>query len=384
MIYMDQAATSYPILPSVIDTMIYTMENHGANPGRGSHTLGVRTLDVVRQTRVKAAEIFDVQHVNQCIFFPSATIALNQAILGYPWEKGDHVIATTMEHNAVRRPLEAARRKHGITITYIDWTGNLQDFLKRIENHVTSQTKMVAMTHASNITGDILPIQDICSFVSSKLHMTTLVDASQTVGHIPILMNDASIDMLVFPGHKGLRGPKGIGMLLVNKELTLEPLFYGGSGGASESATPPQDWPHRFEVGTLNVPAIAGLHAALEYFDQHKDEIVSRETKLMNKLEEGLEQIPGIVNYPPYSKQIRVPVFALNVENVDSEEVAFILDSHYEIAVRAGLHCNPMGHETLKTIEQGIIRVSVNETNTEEEIDQFLQAIREIGQSYNN
>lgn len=382
MIYMDQAATSYPTLPSVIKEMIHSMKNYGANPGRGTHTLGVQTSDIVNKTRAKAAKLFNVQHVHQCIFSPSATIALNQAILGYSWKKGDHVIATTMEHNAVRRPLEAARRKHGITVTYIEWTGNLQKFIKQVKSNIRDQTTMFAMTHASNITGDVLPIEEICLFLK-KYHITTLVDASQSIGHIPIRMQEAFIDMLVFPGHKGLRGPKGIGMLLVNKELILEPLFYGGSGGASESATPPLQWPYRFEVGTLNVPAIAGLYASFKYIEQHGRKIVSRETKLMEKLEKGLEQIPGVVIYPPYSKDVRVPVLAWNIKDIDSEEIALILDSHYEIAVRAGLHCNPMGHETLHTTEQGVVRVSINETNTEEELDQFLHAVKEIAQSYN-
>lgn len=380
---MDQAATSFPTLPSVIEEMMHTMKNYGANPGRGTHTLGDQTLAIVSRTREKAAELFDVPQVEHCIFFPSATIALNQAILGYPWEDGDHVIATTMEHNSVRRPLEAAHRKHGIHITYIEWTGDLQEFIQQIDAHITDQTKMIAMTHASNITGDILPIEDICLYLKES-PIVSLVDASQTIGHLPVRLLESSIDMLVFPGHKGLRGPKGIGMLLVNTELLLEPLFYGGSGGASESVAPPLEWPYRFEVGTLNVPAIAGLHAAFTYLEDNQEEIVSRETKLLKKLQKGLEQIPEVIMYAPHSQEKQVPVLAWNIIDVDSEEVAFILAGHYDIAVRAGLHCNPMGHESLHTIDQGVVRTSVNETNTEEEIDQFLHAVREIAQSYSS
>lgn len=382
MIYFDQAATSIPMLPAAIDEMVHTMKYIGANPGRGTHAMGIEANDVVLRTRSKACEVFGVQHVDQCLFFSSATVSLNQAILGYPWEEGDHVITSTMEHNAVRRPLEEAKQRNNIHITYIDWTGNAEEFNDQVKQHITPHTKMIALTHASNVTGDILPVEEICKSVSKTKKITTVVDASQTVGHISIDMTKSNIDMLAFPGHKGLRGPKGIGMLLVNKEIKLNPIHFGGSGGQALSTSPPAQWPQRFETGTMNVPAIAGLYASLCNMERHMQENVSRETKFVKDIVLALEKIENVVVYGPSVHAQRVPVVAFNIKEVDSEEVALILDAHYDIAVRAGLHCNALGHETLHTTDQGVIRVSINATNTEEEVQTFIQAVQEIAVSY--
>lgn len=384
MIYFDQSATSFPTLSTVIDEMVHTMKHVGANPGRGTHSPGVRASEIVNRTRIKASEMFNCTQVCNCLFFSSATVGLNQAILGYPWNEGDHVIATTMEHNSVRRPLEAVKKNVGINISYVTWDGDTDSFIKEVKEHITSKTKMIAMTHASNITGDILPIKEVCKLCASNNEVTTLVDASQTVGHIPIDMHENHIDMLVFPGHKALQGPKGIGMLLVNKTIDLRPIHYGGGGEDAISANPPKTWPHRFETGTMNVPAIAGLYASFMYMEENLPKNVSRETNLVQMLLKGLEKIEGITLYGPNKEKERVPVIAWNVHGVDSEEVAMILDSHYEIAVRAGLHCNVLGHKTLHTVEQGVLRISINATNTEEEVKQFLQAVEEIAQSYNS
>lgn len=382
MIYFDQAATSFPTLPAVIDEMVHVMEHAGGSPGRGTHHLGMKASDLVRKTRVKASELFGCDEPNQCLFFASATVGLNQAILGYPWEEGDHIIASSMEHNAVRRPLEAIRIEKQITITYIPWTGNQSEFVNRVRQSIRPKTKMIVMTHASNVTGDILPINEVCALVADNDAITTLVDASQTAGHLSIEMNSNHIDMLAFPGHKGLRGPQGIGMLLINRKIDLHPIHFGGTGRQSLSPTPPKQWPHRFEVGTLNVPAIAGLHASFIDVEQKMAENVSRETKLIQLLLEGLKQIKGIEIYGPEVDDKRVPLVAWNMEGIDSDEIALILDTHYNIAVRAGLHCNALGHDTLGTIDQGVIRASINVTNTEEEVHQFLEAVHEIAQSY--
>lgn len=362
--------------------MVYTMEHVGANPGRGAHALGMKAGELVTRTRVKAAEMFDCNDHNQCLFFSSATVSLNQAIIGYPWKEGDHVIASSMEHNAVRRPLEAIRQQKNITVTYVPWTGIREEFINTVKQSIHSKTKMIAMTYASNVTGDILPVREVCELVAENQAITTLVDASQTAGHLPIQMNNDHIDMLTFPGHKGLRGPQGVGMLLVNKRIDLLPIHYGGTGGQSLSASPPDEWPHRYEVGTLNVPAITGLYASFCYIEQKMTEDVSRETKLMDLLLNGLKQLTGIKIYGDEPADHRIPLVAWNIEGVDSEEVALILDTHYQIAVRAGLHCNALGHETLGTVNQGVIRTSINATNTEEEVDQFLKAVSSITQSY--
>lgn len=381
MIYFDQAASSFTKPPEVGEAMIHALNECGANPGRGSHKLARDAAAIIQETRERASRIFGCTNPKKALFFQNATVALNQAIKGFPLDTGDHVIATTFEHNSIRRPLEYLKRQKGITVTYINWKENIAQFMNDVENAITSNTKLVAMTHASNLTGAILPIEEVTK-LAHQYSIITLIDGSQTAGHISINMVEQGIDMLAFPGHKGLLGPQGTGMLLIEGDIHLEPIHHGGTGTYSESIEQPEQWPEKYESGTLNTPGIAGLNAALNHFENRQIENVPRETMLAKQLLTGLNSVSGVVCYGPDEHELRMPIVTFNIRNVSSQEIAMILDTHYNIAVRAGLHCSPLSHESLNTTEQGAVRASLGVFNTEAEIDTFLKAINEISSAY--
>ncbi|MEN1966539.1 aminotransferase class V-fold PLP-dependent enzyme [Lentibacillus sp. N15] len=383
MIYFDQAASSFPKPPEVVNAMVDVMENYSANPGRGGHRLARKASEIINQTREKAAALFGLQDPKRALFYYNATLALNQAIKGLPWKEGDHVIATSFEHNSIRRPLEYIKKTFGVSVTYIPWKGSSTAFVKDVQQAIQPATTLIAMTHASNVTGSVIPLQDIMDTAKTN-GILTLVDASQTAGHLPINMQQTGIDMLAFPGHKGLLGPQGTGMLLVKKGVELEPIHHGGTGGFSDNPNQPDQWPERLESGTLNTPGIAGLYAAFTTYEQRKTDNVPRETLLANQLYRGLQHISGVKCYGPSEVEARMPIVAFNIMDVDSQEVATILDSHYDIAVRAGLHCSPLTHEMLETTDQGIVRASLGFCNSEGEVQEFLQAITEIAAAYDD
>src|SRR5699024_2252276 len=373
MIYFDQAASSFPKPSEVTDAVVKALNEIGANPGRGGHALARKAANIIQQTREKASNLFGCSNPKRALFYPNATVALNQAIKGLTWQKGDHIITTSVEHNSIRRPLENVKHTYDLSVSYIPWRENREQFLELVKKEIRSETKLIAITHASNVTGSILPLDDITN-IAKEQNLITLVDASQTAGHIPLDMKKQKIDMLAFPGHKGLLGPQGTGMLLVEGNLDLRPIHHGGTGSFSEDPNQPEQWPEKLESGTLNTPGVAGLHAALEVYEQNREKIVPRETMLISQLVSGLKRIEGIKCFGPNVDENRMPIAAFNINNIDSQEVAMILDTHYQIAVRAGLHCSPLTHDTLKTIDQGIVRVSLNRFNTKEEIHLFLRA----------
>ncbi|MFZ3577680.1 aminotransferase class V-fold PLP-dependent enzyme [Virgibacillus sp. DJP39] len=383
MIYFDQAASSFPKPPSVAEAMIHAVNFVGANPGRGGHALARQASDIINNTREKTAEIFGCSDPNKVLFYQNATIGLNQAIKGLTWKDGDHVITTAYEHNSIRRPLEYIKEQLGVSVTYIDTPEEAGSdlFIDAVQNAIEPNTRLIAMTHASNVTGRIFPINEVTK-VAQKNDILTLIDASQTAGHIPIDMKKQRIDMLVFPGHKGILGPQGIGALLVEGNVNLLPIHHGGTGTFSNSPKQPEKWPEYLESGTLNTPGIAGLHAALVEYEKRKKEIVPRETILSNALFKGLSAIEGVTCYGTSSVTYRIPIVAFNIENINSQEVSMILDSHYNIAVRAGVHCSPLTHEALKTTDQGMVRASLGIYNTEDEVNEFISAIQEIAESY--
>ncbi|SFD71081.1 cysteine desulfurase family protein [Lentibacillus persicus] len=380
MIYFDQAASSFPKPPEVGEAMVEAVNQIGANPGRGGHQLARKAADIVSQTRETAATLFGINDPKKALFYPNATAALNQAIKGLPWSSGDHVIASNFEHNSIRRPLEYIKNQYGVNVTYVSWNYDDDEFIKQVNRAVTKETKLIAMTHASNVTGSVLPIERVAANVKDDIPL--LVDASQTAGHLSINMQEMKINMLAFPGHKGLLGPQGTGMLLVNGDLDLNPVNHGGTGSFSETPDQPSQWPERLEAGTLNTPGIAGLNAAFTSYEKRKDRNVPRETILCKRLAKSLQEIDGVHCYANSENPQNMPIVAFNVLNVPSQEIAMVLDSHYDIAVRGGLHCSPLTHEALNTTAQGVIRASLSKYNTDEEVDRFLEAIHEIVGSY--
>ena len=382
MIYFDQAASSFPKPPAIAAAVAEAIQEYGANPGRGGHALARKAAAVISQTREKTASLFGAANPNKVLFYSNATHALNQAIKGFPFEAGDHVITSSVEHNSIRRPLEFLRRTRGIDISYVDYKGDEVLFSREINEQIRPSTRLLAFTHASNVTGEVLPLSLIGETGRAR-GVKVLVDASQTAGHLAIDMQKLKVDMLAFSAHKGLMGPQGVGVLIVEGKVALEPLLHGGTGSLSVSVDQPRHWPERLESGTLNTPGIAGLYAALLAFEKR----ISRgempaEFLLTERLTAGLEAIDGVTVYEPVNKRDRMPVAAFNIGSISSEEIAMVLDSHYEIAVRGGLHCSPDTHTFLKTEDQGAVRVSVGMYNTEEEVEKFLTAVEEISSAY--
>ncbi|WP_010531279.1 aminotransferase class V-fold PLP-dependent enzyme [Lentibacillus jeotgali] len=381
MIYLDQAASSHPKPPEVGEAMLYALNEIGANPGRGSHKLANEASSIISKTRETASRIFGCSDPKKVLFYQNATAALNQAIKGLSWYKGDHVIATTFEHNSIRRPLESIKKQYGVSVTYISWSGEESDFVHRLWQSIRPETKLIAITHASNVTGAVIPVEKIASI--GKQHDTPLlVDASQTAGHKTLHMKEMGFDMMAMPGHKGLLGPQGTGLLIVEGDIDLHPINHGGTGSYSESPDQPSQWPEKLESGTLNTPGIAGLLAAMQSYETRYMGDVPRETILSQKVLKGLKQIEGVTCYGPEVQADRMPIVAFNVLDVPSQEIAMVLDSHYDIAVRSGLHCSPLTHEMLNTADQGVVRASLGLYNTEEETEHFLQAVQEIVDSY--
>ncbi|WP_347548212.1 aminotransferase class V-fold PLP-dependent enzyme [Pseudalkalibacillus hwajinpoensis] len=380
MIYLDQAASSFPKPPEVVQAMTEAITEYGANPGRGGHALSKRADDTIRRTREQLAAFFGFDLPDRVCFTSNATSALNQAIKGFPFVEGDHVLTTSFEHNSVRRPLEYMKKTTGIVIDYVN-TGESEWFdLEAFKSNITDQTKMIVITHGSNLTGKKLPL-DVIGAVARQKQIPFLVDASQTAGVLPIHMKEMNIDMLAFPGHKGLLGPQGTGVLIVGEGIELTPLHHGGTGSRSELIDQPDLLPERLESGTLNTPGIAGLLAGLEAVKRMGlDTISEHEDRLVSQLINGLKKIDFVHIYGP--EHDRLGVVPFTIAGIDSQEIAIILDQHYNIAVRAGLHCTPLGHESIGTIEHGTVRLSVGPYNTKEEIEKVIRAIAQIVEGY--
>lgn len=382
MIYFDHAASSYPKPKSVAVRMAEAINEYSANPGRGGHKLASKAKSVIEQTRKKLAHMFQAPSGKHVFFYQNATMAINQALIGFPFQKNDHVVTTMFEHNSIIRPLEKLKKEKGINVTYVEPDENGIISIEKIKEACRNETKMVAVTHASNVTGAVFPLEHIKSIKKDR-NVVVFVDASQTAGTLPIQMEDDGVDLLAFPGHKSLLGPQGIGVLISRDDFQLEPLIYGGTGSHSELLEQPNGWPDRYEAGTLNTPGIAGLLAGLEEIEKlGLANIRKHEERLMNICLEEMKAIDGITVFGPTDLRHRVGVISFKINGVSSHEVAMILDEHYNIAVRAGLHCAPLVHEQLKTNEDGLIRVSFGPYNTEEEVRILIEALQEIATAF--
>jgi cysteine desulfurase family protein len=378
MIYFDNAASSWPKPQGVAEAMKEAIDDYGANPGRGGHELSQRASRVIFQTRVLLAQLFGVKNPNDVIFFSNATSALNQALKGFRWKKGDQIISTTYEHNSVRRPLEYLHREYGVEIVYLQPDYNGYIGAERIEAAITDHTKLIAATHISNLTGAVLPISEIGQ-VAKKHGIPFLVDASQSAGSFPIDVEELNIDLLAFPGHKGLYGPQGTGALYLSPKLDLVPLLHGGTGTHSEEIDQPKVRPGRYESGTLNTPGIAGWQAGLLFIqNEGMTTIYEHEKELTRYALVQLRKIKGVIIYGPDEHVERAPVIPINIEGIDGQELSYILDQHYHIATRAGTHCTPLGHQSIQTEKTGAVRISFGYFNQKEEIDQLVQALEEI------
>jgi len=375
-IYLDNAATTFPKPEQVYLAVDHALREIGVGPGRGSHRRGLTASRLVFEAREVIAGLFGVGDSARVIFTHSATEALNLAIGGL-LNPGDHVVSTTMEHNSLVRPLHLVEQG-GVEVTWVaaDKSGVVES--RQIAAAIRGNTRLVAVTHCSNVTGAIQPIAEIGALTRGK-GLLLLVDAAQSAGAIPIDVNALGIDLLAAPGHKGLFGPQGTGFLYIAAGIDLRPLMVGGTGGFSAAAVHPDTLPERFESGTLNTPGIAGLKAGVEFVRSiGVAAIRGKERALVTQLLKGLKAIPKVVSYAPGSAEMRGGVVSFTVAGHDPAEIGFRLDNEYDIAVRVGLHCAPEAHRTIGTYPGGTVRVSPGYLNSEQDIEDFLRALRNI------
>jgi len=374
-IYLDNAATSFPKPEQVYQAVDQTMRSVGVAPGRGGYRQSLDAGRIVFEARETVARFFSITDSSRVIFTHSATEALNLAVLG-SLNEGDHVVSTSMEHNSLVRPLHLAS-KRGAEITYVNGDADGYVAADSIMAAVQPHTKLVAMTHCSNVTGSVQSIAKIGNALKHK-GILFLVDASQSAGVVPIYVAAMKIDLLAAPGHKGLLGPQGTGFLYCAEHVSLNPLIVGGTGIYSSDLDQPAAVPERFESGTQNTAGIAGLKAGIDFITATGVEaIAAKELHLADILIAGLQSISGIIVYNSGSRQ-RTGVVSFNLLNHDPSSLGYLLGSEYDISVRVGLHCAPFAHRTIGTYPGGTVRVSPGFFNTEDDINALLQAVRKL------
>ena len=377
-VYLDNAATSFPKAPGVGEAMCRYVERLGRNVGRGSYAPAMEAAGGVLAVREKLAALVGAPDPRNIIFTPGATWGLNLLLRGL-LRPGDRVITSPMEHNAVLRPLEQLRAA-GVTVELLPCTDRGELVLDGLAERLPG-ARAVALTHASNVSGTLFPIAQVGA-LCRQAGVFFLVDGAQTLGVLPVDVAAMGIDGLAFPGHKGLLGPQGIGGLALSPALAqaLEPVVSGGTGSMSESLAMPPFLPDKFEAGTLNLPGIFGLGAALDYLAAEGETLRARERKLARHLWYRLMELDGegLRVLGSGEPDRRVGVVSVDFPGRDNGEMAFRLEQEYGVQTRCGLHCAPLAHRTLGTFPQGAVRFSVGPFNTFAEIDYLEGALEEL------
>ncbi|MBM7687809.1 class V aminotransferase [Enterococcus ureilyticus] len=376
-VYLNHAATSNHKFAATVEELChYLTENNNLNTNRGSQNID--ELELIFDARQVLANFFQAPDPAHIIFTANATTSLNMILNGL-LKTGDHVITTAVEHNAVARPLHRLEVEGQISVTRLccDQKGQLDP--DQLKSMIRPETKVLVMTHASNVLGTILPVSD-CFKIARNHGVITVLDSAQTAGFLPIDMTEMSIDVLAFTGHKGLMGLSGIGgfALAKNREPMIDPWLTGGTGSASLSFEQPVFLPDKFEPGTLNMLGILSLKSAIQSIERiGLNNIAAHEQLLTKRFLEGLEKLPVTVlgTSDPFS---RVPVVSITVARLDAGEFSQLLFDRYQIITRSGLHCAPLAHQTAGTLKSGAVRFSFGWNTSVEEIDYTLQAIKEI------
>ncbi len=372
MIYFDNAATTAQKPREVKTAVINALEHYTANPGRSGYKYSVKTADAVYEVRKKTAEFFGADGAENVVFTSNCTQSINTVLKGI-LKKGDHLVVSSLEHNAVMRPLNKLGIRFSVAeVDFEDDNKTCENF----KNAIKPNTKMIFCTGASNVCGKILPIKKIGEICKLK-RIIFGVDAAQTAGVIPINMKESNIDFLCVAAHKGLYALTGLGVLICRKNIP-ETLIEGGTGTNSLSLLQPLEMPERLESGTLNVPAVISLGAGLDFINKKGiTKIYKHESEITNKIYKSLSKNTDIVLYtpPPYFWQF-VPVLSFNLKGVTSSDTAALLDKH-NICVRAGYHCAPTAHKVMNTLESGTVRVSFSAFNTLFEAEEFLKVMND-------
>ena len=380
-IYLDNASTTFPKAPNVANAMANYITNYGININRGSYALAYDVEDIIYTTRQRLNTLFNGHDPSHVIFTQNVTMSLNMVIKGL-LKAGDHVLVSSMEHNAVMRPLTQLLDK-GITFDTIpcDATGSIK--MDSIKPLIRPNTVAMIINHASNVCGTIQPLESI-GLICKAHNLQFIVDAAQTAGVIPIDVKACHIDALCFTGHKGLLGPQGIGGIILTKEMaqTLTPLIAGGTGSFSHLETMPTNMPDAFESGTLNLPGIIGLNEGLAYIESvGMENIHNHELALSKTFLEGLQEIEHINILGKQNLQDRTAVVSITIDGMDAASIAYELESTYHIMTRVGLHCAPRAHQTLGTYPEGTVRFSFGYANTLKDVEDALSALHTIVKS---
>jgi len=380
-IYLDNAATSWPKPPAVYETLGSFLQGAGANPGRAGHRMAAAAAAAVASTRLRLAQLLNAESPDRIIFAHNATDALNLVILGL-LRPGDRAVTTSMEHNSVTRPLAMAAAA-GSKVVKIQCPPDGVVRTEDIADAVHDGARLIAVTHASNVTGAIQPIAAIAE-IAQAAGALLLVDGAQSVGAMPVDVQALGIDLLAFPGHKGLMGPPGTGGLYIGPRVDpreLSPLRAGGTGLRSEDDHQPEELPWRYESGTLNTVGIAALGAGIQWVkDTGTETIRAEEARHTSRLVDGLRAIPGVTVYQRRGDplQIQTAVVSFTVAGWDPAEIGAVLDQSFDIAARTGLHCAPDACRTIGAIPGGTVRLSPGPFTTATDIETTLAAIAEI------
>ncbi|MEI7590328.1 MAG: aminotransferase class V-fold PLP-dependent enzyme [Deltaproteobacteria bacterium] len=384
LIYFDNSATSFPKPREVILAMEDYFHNIGASPGRSGHRLSIASARIVMEARIALSLLLGIEDPLDIVFTKNITEALNIVTHGL-LKSGDHVITTAMEHNSVIRPLRECERHGGVEVSVISCSPCGEPDLEALAKAIKPNTKAIFMLHASNVTGAIMPIDEV-GRIAQKNGIVFVVDGAQSAGAIPINLQNSNIDIFAFTGHKSLLGPQGTGGLYIKKSLAkeMQQFVCGGTGSRSEFEIHPDFMPDKFEAGTPNTIGIAGLLGALKYIEREGVEnIRTKEERLTKMFLDGLDSIKGIHAYGLDDIHKMVAVVSFNVDGISPSEASLILDEDFGIMARVGLHCAPLAHRTIGTFPVGTIRFSFGYFNTEVEIQYALEAIEKIAKNKN-
>lgn len=375
MIYLDNAATSFPKPSNVYDETLNCMKNYAANPGRSSHDMSLKASKKIAEARSEISSLFNIDNPFNIVFTVNATEAINIAIKGFI-NKGDHVISTVIEHNSVLRPLSYLKNQ-GVEVSLI----NVDEYgyvkLNELKNKIKSNTKLIVINHGSNVLGTIQNLEEIGNIAKDR-GITFMVDASQTAGVFDVDVKKFNIGLLAFPGHKGLLGPQGTGALYIKDGIDLKEFISGGTGSNSSEMVQPDFLPDKFESGTLNTPGIAGLCEGIKFIKKTGiQNIKNHEEKLTEYLIQELKKISCVRIYGLEDSKNRAAVVSINIGNIDSAKIGYILNKK-GIAVRTGFHCAPLIHRVIGTENFGTVRISLGFFNTFADIEKLIDAIKNI------
>lgn len=376
-VYLDNAATSYPKPVQVYEAVYKFMRDVGASSGRGAYRRALEADRVIFDTRKYLARLFNISDPARIIFTLNVTESINLALKGL-LNPGDHVVTTSMEHNAVWRCLKVMEQSGIIELTSVPCSKQGLLDPSRLMGSIRHNTKMIVMLHASNVTGTIMPVAEIGRLARAK-NICLLVDTAQTAGVYPIDVQDMNIDLLAFTGHKGLLGPQGTGGLYIREGFLPRPLKEGGTGSHSILERQPDELPDRYEPGTPNVPGLAGLAASVKYILEEGIEKIRRhEEELTACAIERLKTINGLTLYGPLNPDLSMAVLSFNLSHWRPEELAHRLDMDWGIMVRAGLHCSPCAHWTIGTLDRGTVRAGLGYFNKQQDIEHLGRALEKL------